>query len=440
MISLASKRHFRYRQLNQREDLDKEVVHLTELILLPPLSRLQRGPNILASLFLLASALLLRSTVYKQPEDAICATKYFSHLRDQPNETPSIPRYQITALLVDALALQVELEAGNVTQNIREMVVLSRELLETSDVDATHFIIIIHAVATSKIRLAVPGQPLDELIEFSRVARKRRPDLLLGHMTLAMSLVRRYHMAFTFANGVYEEAASVLDEIIVFRSPGNSQDGFVAKARAKAKDLVTELAIIRSTAFSARENLAMHHSCTCASSSFSKERFPGPLAVFDLEATAKRRFRLFGSIEGVEESPGNSLADVSSQEYTQAADKMEDVLFGIRNTGDLAEIDEAIERSRSILVSSADKSSLNLFSDILSEAFDRTGKIEHLNESISVRRQFIESPLSQFVRAKIYPSLSQSLLARRYHFPGYRTQDVDEALELYSPVCQQHTW
>ena len=192
MFFLASKRLSRYKLLNQREDLDKAITNFTESILLLPLSHpLQRGPIIFGPFLLLAYALFFRSNVSKKIEDVIYATKYLSHLRDQPHEIPGSLRHKITASLVDALALQVQLEAGDVMQNIREMAVLSRELLETSDVDATHFIIIIHAVVTSKIGLDVPDQPLDELIEFLRVARKRRPDLLDGHMIFATCLVLR---------------------------------------------------------------------------------------------------------------------------------------------------------------------------------------------------------------------------------------------------------
>ena len=221
---------------NLREDLDKAIVHLTESILLSPLTWLQHGQIFLSALFLLANALLLRSNASKQPEDAIAATKYLSHLQDMPHEILGMARHQVTALLVDALALQVELEAGNVMQNIREMAVLSSELLETSDVDATHLIIIINAVVSSKIHLAVPDQPLDELIEFSRVARKRRPDLLEGHVTFAVSLVYRYYM--TCVDDDYEEATSILDEIIAYRSPGNShwQDESVAIDREFARE------------------------------------------------------------------------------------------------------------------------------------------------------------------------------------------------------------
>jgi hypothetical protein len=397
----------RYELSNQREDLDEAIVNFTESILLSPLSWLQHGSIILAALFPLASALFLRSTVSKQPEDAICATKYLSHLRDQPHEIPSIPRYLVTALLVKALALQVELEAGNVMQNIREMAVLSRELLETSDVDATHSIILIHAVVISKIGSSVPDQPLDELIEFSRVARKRRPDLLKGQMIFAYSLVCRYCM--TCENDDYEEAASILDEIIACMSPGNSQDEYVTLARATATSFVAVLAGIRWTDYQNPEYLeeAIYRSRTSAS---LKEHYPD--LVLDPEATAKNRFGLFGSIEGVEESSGNSLDD---EEDIQTIGPMKDLLFGICNTDDTAEIDVAIEKGRSILDSSPDNVILGLFGYLLFEAFNRTKKIEYLNESISVRRQQIESPLPQALRFSILP-LSRSLLARSHSF------------------------
>jgi hypothetical protein len=67
-------------------------------------------------------------------------------------KSPVIPRHQVTELLVRTLALQVELEAGNVMQNIREIAILSRELLtvETSDIDTTHLILLICEVVSQK--------------------------------------------------------------------------------------------------------------------------------------------------------------------------------------------------------------------------------------------------------------------------------------------------
>ena len=238
---LALMRLRRRTPLNQREDLDKAIVKFTESTL-TPLSRLQRGSIYASVLFPLVCARLLCTRAPKQPEDTI-STEYLSRLRDQPHDIPGIPRRHVTAFLIGTLALpylalQIELGTGNVMENIREMAVLSHELLETSDIDATHFTILIHGVVISKIRPTVPDQPLDEIIEFLRVARERRPDLLEGRMAFAICLVCRYIM--TCADRDYEEAASILDGIIAI-PPGNSQDESVAKARASATGLVTTL-------------------------------------------------------------------------------------------------------------------------------------------------------------------------------------------------------
>ena len=426
MLSLALEQGLRYTLSNQREDLNNAIVHSTKSILLSPLSWLQHGPLILDIVFSLANSLLLRSKVSKHPEDAICATEYLSHLRDQPHDMTSIPRYQVTELLVGALDLQVKLEVGNATQNIRKMVVLSRELLETSDVDATLFIKIIHAVLISKIcpLATVPGQPLDELIEFSRVATKRRPDLLEGHMTLATSLHFRYMM--TYADHDYEEAVCILDDIITYRTPENSQDKSVALTRAKAIGLVTTLATIRSSVYRTPENSeeAIYRTRTYARSSSVKEYLP--FIVLDPGLIANQRFHHFPSIEGVEESSGNSLS-------SQTIGRMEDLHLGILNTDDTTEIDEAIGQGRSILVSSPDdEATFFSFGGLLYGAFNRTKKIEYLNESISVCRQLSEAPIIPAARFFGVPLLSLCLLARSRHFPGYCTQDLDEALELLS--------
>ena len=110
------------------------------------------------------------------------------------------------------------------------------------------------------------------------MARKRRPDLIEGHMTFAISLAGHYLM--TCVNHDYEEAASILDEIIAYKSPENSQDESVAKARAKATGLVTILAGLRSIISQTPEHLeeTIHRTRTCVSSSTVKEHFPGPLA------------------------------------------------------------------------------------------------------------------------------------------------------------------
>jgi hypothetical protein len=154
-----------------------------------------------------------------------------------------------------------------------------------------------------------------------------------------MSLASRY--ALTTVNDDYEEAVPILDEIIAHCSPGNSQDEYVTKVQGLATGAVAALAMMRSTAYQNPEYLeeAIYRTCTWVSSSAHKEHYPS--FVLDLEATAKERFLHFGSIEGVDESSGNSLFDVLSQatptmlEDSQTIHRLEDLLFVIVSTGDV---------------------------------------------------------------------------------------------------------
>jgi hypothetical protein len=80
----------------------------------------------------LAFSLLMRSRVSKEPEDVISAAKYLRHLRDPAHGSFTFLRQEVTALLVETLAFQMELNASGVVQTLEEMAVLTHELL-TSD-------------------------------------------------------------------------------------------------------------------------------------------------------------------------------------------------------------------------------------------------------------------------------------------------------------------
>ncbi|KAH9161535.1 hypothetical protein EDB89DRAFT_1913841 [Lactarius sanguifluus] len=187
---------------NQREDRDKSILHETEAILLPPRSWLGQDPNILETFFALALALVNRSKVFGQYKDAIYAARYLRYLRDQPQFGSR--RHEVTASLVD-------LEARNVMQCIEEMAVLCHELLtlDPSNDDTTDSLTHLAGVFLSKFSLSAPDQPLNQIIECLRLARKHRLDMGVS-FALAASLLCRYFT--TFVNDDYEEAASALDE------------------------------------------------------------------------------------------------------------------------------------------------------------------------------------------------------------------------------------
>ncbi|KAH8995844.1 hypothetical protein EDB86DRAFT_2920826 [Lactarius hatsudake] len=179
---------------------------------------------------------------------------------------------------------------------------------------------------------------------------------------------------------------------------------------------------------------------------------PGPSSEKDraAEITAVQRFRYFGSVEGADSpeiSSGNSsfsrsALGVSFNDYPEIGptleklDLLEELLSGIRNI-DITEIDEAIERGRTVLASAPTNlltSGLFIFFGlILFEAFERTNKIENLNESISTHRRVYERPSMHFMHSWISQHLHLSLHIRlSLSFPDHRTQDLDEVTKLFS--------
>ncbi|KAF8265624.1 CHAT domain-containing protein [Lactarius quietus] len=448
LYDLALRRLDRFLLSNQREDLDKSICHFTESILLLPFSWLECDKNFLAAFHDLADALLRRSLASKQPraDDAVCAAKHLLHLRDQPNEISGISRHRITRKLVDALAMQAALETGNMMKNIREIAVLCSELfnLTTSCVNSIILIKIISRIVASRIRPFVPDQPLDELIECLQAARKHIPDILQanGRFTLGRLLTIRYFM--TYVNDDCEEAMSMLDEFIAYSFAGDGQEE--ANQVAQAQLFKPFLALFRSMAYESPEYL---EEAIYRTRAFVAFRNSNPIKgrsyfVLDPEFTAGMRCIHFGSIEGLEALDSLWRAGLTSVaeeggEYFRIKDEMGTLLLWIRNNDDTTKIDEVIKKGRTLLASYSPTTFplteawlFDTFADILFVAFSHTKKIEYLNESISTVRQAIARPFSQLKNHIALPPLARRLIFRATSFPGYRAQDVDEALELFS--------
>ncbi|KAH9013399.1 hypothetical protein EDB84DRAFT_1444273 [Lactarius hengduanensis] len=423
VLLLASLRHKRYELSNQSEDYDKSILHFTESILLQPRS-LELGRTILPSLSIIAVALVKHSKASNQPEGVIYAAKYLRYLRDHPHEVSRLPRHAVTASLVDALAYQVELEARNVMQCIEEMAVLCHELLtlEASDYDTTNSIARFAIAVSSKSHC---GRTINHWIKLSNACDLRGSTCRI----------------LTFVNDDYEEAVSILDELIASSSAGDD------KLVTQFQKLVTMLAMIRSAVFSTPEysEEAIYRARTSpglSSISSVKDRFE--------KITAAQRFRFFGSIEeGPETSSGNSLlsrpvpvvsfgnADPEMEPASEKLELIQELHSEIRNL-DITEIGEAVEKARTLLASAptdmVTSGQFYWFGLILFEAFKRTNKIEYLNESISTLRQAYENPTSLpgVLRFRISTHLWVSLLIRSTSFPGLRTQDLDEIVKLFS--------
>ena len=110
VYNLAEVRWARYRLSQEKEDLDRSIVHCTQAIFLPPVSR--SGPhlkNVFQLFFRLASALLERSEKFKQREGVKYAIDYLRYLRGLLLDSfdLGVPRNRVSTSLIRALAAQV---------------------------------------------------------------------------------------------------------------------------------------------------------------------------------------------------------------------------------------------------------------------------------------------------------------------------------------------
>ncbi|KAI9441132.1 CHAT domain-containing protein [Lactarius psammicola] len=407
---------------------------------------LEYGPLIHQVLFILSKALITRSDLSNPPEDAIYAAKYLHHLRDQPHVAFAFPSHAITRSLVHVLASQIILEAGDVAQNIEEMAVLCHEIFtsDASEDDTTDLVTLISTLVLKNDHLWLLDRPFDPVVKCLRAAMVHKPNLREVRIALASCLGTHYCM--TYVNDDYEEATSILDEIITSSSPGDSQDDDVTLAR----ELVTALSMIRSKTHDTPEYYEEAIYRARAFLDSLPHHSLGSFVNYTLEVTADKRFDYFGSIEGPEASSSNSplslpipVVSIRGFEFDESKhrpkkdlDLLLGLLSGIRKNN-ITKFDEAIEKGRAILASSVPRSPFELslpenFCRILYEVFERTNKIEYINESINTLRQAFERPLVQSKRFDTSGLLCRYLLARAGSFPDHRTQDLQEMVKIFS--------
>ncbi|KAN0141152.1 CHAT domain containing protein [Lactarius tabidus] len=440
---LALQLHKRYQLLYQRDDLDKSILYLTISLLSPSRSLLAHRPIFMISLYHLTFFLFMRSRVSTEPGDAISAAKFLRHVRD-PARSPSASMRQclVAKLLVEALEFQLESKASDVVQTLEEIAVLTLDLLDLdpSSVNTTSTIeLFVKALSTGfRFPDPFPDQSLNQIINCLRSARIHKPEMREVHLAFAQCLFTRYentHVAEDF-----DEAASVLDEAIASSFPG-------CEFTAQCEKFATKMAMIRSMVDSQPESSeeALYRArALLASSSESvrdalRSEWSGALKI-----AAKKRFQYFGltddgassSNSTQDSTPSRPLPDDKS-DLIQGVDPLLDpphgLLGGIHNN-DKTDIDEAIKLGRSNLASS-DLSDLNApeaLGNILFVAFQRTNKIEFLNESIDIHRNLLGRSLPKLQRLSIITQLIASLIIRASTTsPVHRTQDLQEVIELH---------
>ncbi|KAH9055417.1 hypothetical protein EDB87DRAFT_1834239 [Lactarius vividus] len=299
--TLADAQFARYKLSQQKEDLDRSILHCTESILLQPVSRDGLSPSIVELLFDLAFALLRRSEHFEQPEDVKYAIKYLRYLRGLPVPLDSLglPGNILTRSLIKALAVQVKLGSGDGTRNIEEMVVLFRELL-TTDISTDDFAFafppLYEALDTEFNR--GPVHSLDEIIEYLRDAVKMSlPDSYHVPLALAHTLNFRWMQSHLIDDN--EEAVVLLEKLLNTNQPGAVPDSI----RRQASSLAVGLELDRLTMFEnpLDSEVTIPRLRALLNSSFVDEKLR--LEITDtLAELARQRFIQYGLAESLEEA------------------------------------------------------------------------------------------------------------------------------------------
>ena len=335
-VQILAMSHFaRYRLSHQNEDLDKSILYHTEVIIL---LHIQAEPvlNAIKTLFHLTLALLERSEEFKQPEGIKYSIEHLRHLRKFPCDSFDIPRTNVTASLIRALSIQVQLNAGNGPRDIKELVVLCNELLSSNkseDVPTAAFTYLYEAVTHVELNRGFPTEMLDELIECFRGAVK---VCLSGSHAVIYSLAYTLGIRFmqTHSKEDYEEATVLLERIL---EPGGCPDSFWAIPSS----LAITLAHGRSVFFQEPEysEVAISRLRAASSSPSLDERLRLAFAS-SLVAQTGIRFREYSLDENLQEgnsytsqlvnaSSSSSLAE--SAELLTWSEAVRD-LFSYRNT------------------------------------------------------------------------------------------------------------
>ncbi|KAI0293145.1 CHAT domain-containing protein [Multifurca ochricompacta] len=469
---LARSRFERYKLSKQKADLDKSIFHYTEAIFLPPSWGFYL--NVVQVFFQLVISLLCRSNEFNQPEDAKCAVEYLRHLRGLSLDTFEVSHEVVTKLLVQALAIQVELEADG-TGDIEEMVILCQELLtchSSANYPADTFTTFVHAILWKYFQ-GKQVEPLDGVIQCLQDALKILPPgshrVLLG---LAASLLIRYIK--NYSNDDYEEAMTLLESIIASSPLRDDQ--------IRASVFAATLACIRAELYPNPEYLEEAISrCRTLFGSSSLDNDLRHLFTHVMASLAEKRFENFGLTEALQEarsytSEAVSLAlSPSAHVISQEIDKIDAVRTAypmkvveekIRNlrelisktppgnsnhnsrirdlmnwyetkfsrTNNITDLEEVIKCRRVLLVSTdtshpfGSQPAHSLGGDLY-KAFKCSNKMEYLDESITVLRGALEMKGAQPYHFSVIKNLLK-ILSERVLLLG-RRQDLDEIIELF---------
>ena len=455
LANLAVARLARYHIRDETEDLERSIAHSAEAILVPFHLPARHDPNLITIFFSLADALLRLSQKLNQLGNIKHCVKYLRYLRDQSFETSRVPRGHITTAFAWALAIQAQMESIDPMGGIGEMAGLCRELLSL-DVSEELLISAVKALLKAIDDQPISIAPPDQVIECLREASTRFPDLEEVPIRLVFALHDRFLLAHSDAD--YEEAMSILEESVTRRDMELALNLAGSLARARffyyGSPEYLEEAIFRTRshlrAMSSDSEDPQRHLIAQSLTILEQVRMDEYFVTVNPQVADASNIRVNDHPSSLHLGPfpinnsgGGRFPTAMQDENNQDSHilGLGSLLSLLHVTDDLAAIKEAIEYCRDCLTLSRSSDAYaflyaSLLADFLLNAFRSTDEIEHLDESITVRRDILKMTGPQLTQLNIILPLISSLFTRFVRLT--RTGDLDEIMRLF-PIAATDT-
>jgi CHAT domain-containing protein/tetratricopeptide (TPR) repeat protein len=457
LFQVATLRISRREFSNQKSDLEKAIIHLTEAVLLPPTQ------HVVFALFSLAATLLLRFTLFRQPDGVKSSIKCFRFLRSNFHslEPFGIPHTSgdISSNLFHALAHNLELTPLNMVQDLEEMMALIPKFI-TADILTYHQRHAIQAFGdvvpeTEMFRREDTQQVANRVIQMLRESTLLNPDLVISY-ALAWYLAARFETAPVMND--CEEAIAILDRIVATYSPGSS----LSMMQRNSMVLISVLLVSRPNSFSRPEYLedAIHRIRTVVSCLPDEDR----TQLADIQdSLMQRRFKYFGvtgNSGGTSPNPhlrthtriSFDIGQVhgvrqESETRSQIEEKLHhltDVAIAIRH-GEITDVEAAVKCSRKSLPLqqssdhwSSSSELARMFASILFEAYKQTKRSDYLDEAITAHRDLRKMLAPKETGFHMGYVLFLSLVMRFELFR--RPQDFEELMQLCPELANDSSW
>ena len=410
--------------------------------------------------FELASALQLRFSSYRQPEDIKTLVVYLRFLRSNSRPPEGfhlpqlVPRAKVSSLLFYALAHNSELVSGGMIQEMEEMLDLIPDFLNTDGLldHGTHIIkVFTTAFAETGIFRRPDAKRLtDRAIQMLREATVFQPDLSLSFV-LARCLADRFVTTCMISD--YDEAMTIADKVIDTHTPGDS----LTMTQRDAIALTSFLLVSRLNSYlrpeyfeDASQRIRTFLSLPCLPDGFRT------VLTTTLSALSQRRFSYFGITGNSGEITPNHpyalrpIITLSRNQDSRVNDVLEprspiqdlkDILNALLNN-DITDVEAAVERGRKLLpMQSSDQSSsfvlADTFSHILFHAYMYTRRSDYLDEAITSYRGLLMMSVPKVLRFQARYALHRSLLARTGASIdlSHLSQDLNELMQLFPELA-----